>query len=625
MKDNPRLFSLRFLAVCVVLSAIATAATPYAVLKMGMSVDLSTFGLFAIALMYAGARSQGDTAVRLNVFQSAVGVVQGMAFMVVILAAFKLIPEMSGQPDLALNLSWWQIAVWMFFSAGLGMFATIPWRKAVLNDRSLPWPTGKASVAVLRTLSDEESAGIAAENRKALWTGAGIGAFTGFLRDAIGVLPPVVGNAVVNLSVMVDFTGFGIGMFLPLVVGVSGLIGVWFIAAFGQHVALYSAMSGVDPANWDACVQAVAAGDETNAFLTQSCGHAAAYMHAVASGGSVWKYVIMWNMWPATAMMIAAALTGTVVAAVKNARNRRQGAQDEPFETLADERIPAWVVWAGMTFNTVGLVVVQNLWLHIPWYDVLLSVAIQPILIIAGVRIMAITGSGPVSLFGNAMQFIYGIFRPGEMVKNLAMAQVAADAQASGEGTAGAFWVARRVGGRYLDLLIVQLVVLPIGALLTPIFFQVMADTYGIGGDHGLSAPTAVKIAGMAVVMSKGLAGLPYGALTASVVAAVVGVGLELLRGIDRVGEDGTRTPRFGWIPVPASVGFAMILPSALTIALAGGSITAAAWRAFSKGENGSYALYATNLAAGLVAGESVMGGMLVPLLAEIAKRLLAL
>lgn len=618
-----RLFSNRFLLVSLVLCAVATAATPFAVLKLGMSVDMSTAGMFIIAAMFANiTRERKDLAVQLNLVQTMICVVQGMGFMVVILAAFYLLPVMTGRPELALSLSWWQTALWIYFSAGLGVFMGVLPRRMILDDPSLPWPTGVATVSVVETLTDPAATEATAQRRKVLMVGTGAGGLIAFLRDGIGIIPSLVGNGLLGITLSLDLIGIGFGMLLPLSVGLSGLLGVWLISAFGDHVAMYAALSGTAPGDWDACVTAVGNGD-TNAFVTTSCGHAADFIAAAKNGGSHFKFLVQWMMWPATSMMLAAAITGALLPMIKNAFRKKESAAAPP--SRADEHVPRWAVVGMIAFNTLGLVVVQHLWLQIPWYDVLLSVAVQPILIVGGLRIMAITGTGPVSLFGNAMQFLYGLVRPGMLKVNLAMAQVAADAQASSESTAGSFWVARRLGGRFKDLLIAQMIVLPIGAVLTPIFFKVMVDTYGIGfGPGQLTAPTALKIASLAMVMEKGTSGLPHGALTAAVVAAVIGIGLELLLGMRRKNAAGEEAQWFPWLPVPSAVGFAMILPPSLTVAMAFGSMVSAIWRAFSTKAGGSYALFAAPLASGLLAGESVIGGILLPLLQVLAGYMLA-
>ena len=158
--------------------------------------------------------------------------------------------------------------------------------------------------------------------------------------------------------------------------------------------------------------------------------------------------------------------------------------------------------------------------------------------------------------------------------------------------------------------------VVPIGAFLTPVMFNLLEKTYGIGLNPGqLSAPTGLKIATLAVVMEKGLSYLPYGALKACVWAIILGVVFEILLSIKKKDRHGNEVSVFWWVPIPAAFGFALILPASLNIAIATGSVFAFIWRKLVPEEGKSYDLYATPIASGLIAGEAMVGSLLVPVL----------
>ncbi|OGS05176.1 MAG: hypothetical protein A3I76_00585 [Elusimicrobia bacterium RIFCSPLOWO2_02_FULL_61_11] len=256
-------------------------------------------------------------------------------------------------------------------------------------------------------------------------------------------------------------------------------------------------------------------------------------------------------------------------------------------------------------------------WFDMPWQQVLLAVAIQPLLIVAGLRVLGITGSGPVSLMANATQFLFGLIWPAHIRANLTAAYVSANPQATAENVVPSFWVAQRLGGKFKTLILAQLMVIPIGAILTPLMFNMLERTYGIGLNPGqLAAPTGLKIATLAIVMEKGLSFLPHGALQASIIAIFIGVFFELLLAFKRTNEQGHEVSRFWMVPIPAALGFALILPGSLNIGIAIGSVISAAWRQFSPGESGVYAHYAAPLASGLVAGEAMVGSIMMPALA---------
>jgi hypothetical protein len=601
--------------------AVAAVAAPYVTLKLGLGLDLTMGGMFLAAAVLGGKTSGKQLAVQLNIVQTMVSASTGVAFMVVILAAFYYLQADMGADVVQFNPTWWQMSIWLLVSSSLGIFLGAIMRRMVLDDRSLPWPTGHVGKSVVETLSDPNSGEIVERRKKVLTVSTLVSGAITYFRDGFGVLPALVGNGSYIVALAAEPAIIGLGMVLPLSVGLSGLLGVWVINSFGDTLSMYGALSGTAPESIQACVAAIQGGEVTE-FIRTTCGDGAAWMEA----GSRFKYLVKWTMWPATAMMIAAALTSVLVPLIGNliARSSGKAPDHEPVESLADEQVSMPLMLGGMAACVLLLLIVQGLWFAMPWYQVLLAVALQPLLIVAGLRVLGLTGSGPVSLMANATQFVFGLIWPNSVQQNLNAAHISADPQASSEGTVAAFWVARRIGGSFNVLIVVQFVAVAIAALLIPMVFNLLVATYGIGFEEGqLSAPTALKISSLAKVMSMGLGALPYGALAASIWAAVFGVVAELVLMVRRRGADGKElldekgnsSSRFGWVPIPSAFGFALILPPSLSIGLAVGSMISAVWRAFSTDPKGSYATYGAPLAAGGVAGEAMVGGIAIPVL----------
>ncbi len=609
----------RTIILGALLCALAAAAAPYVTLKLGQGVDLTLGGMF-LAAFVLGKRLQGrQLAIQLNLIQSMIGMVSGIAFMVVILAAFYYIHALTGR-DIGFAPSAWQMFLWLVVSANVGVFMGILPRSSILKDGKLPWPTARATLSIAQTLTDPSASESTRARREALSVSTAVAGFLTFLRDGLGVITPMVGNASLNLALGMELAALGLGMLVPLAVGLSGLLGTWLVATFGEQVARYAALSGVAEAQFGRCLETLetvgglsgAERDTAMGFLTQSCGQGAAFV----SAPSHFKYVVQWMMWPATAMMIAAAVTSVLIPVVRSMLTRRAETDEPKFESQADETIPkSWVI-GGLGVSLALLTWLTMSWFHMELAEVLLAVALQPLLIVAGLRVLGITGSGPVSLMANATQFLFGLIWPAQLRANLTAAYVSANPQASSENVVPAFWVAQRLGGRFRTLVLVQLIVIPIGALLTPIVFSVLQRTYGIGLNPGqLSAPTGLKIATLALAMEQGLGALPYGALTASKIAVVLGVVFELLLAVHK--KDGTGS-RFWFIPIPAALGFALILPPSLNIAIAIGAVTAAVWRKMAPGPEGSCERFGAPIASGLIAGEAIVGSILMPALAMI-------
>ncbi len=613
----------RLLLLGGILCAVSAAAIPYVTLKLGQSVDLTMGGMF-LAAFVLGRRMQGqELAIELNIIQTMIGLVSGIAFMVVILAAFYYIQNVFGR-DIGFNLTTWQMFLWLLVSANLGVFMGIFPRGSLLKDHSIPWPGSKATLAVAQTLTDPKATETTKKRRDVLMVSTGAAGFLTFLKDGLGVISPIVGNPALNIALGPEFAAIGLGMLVPLSVGLSGLMGTWLVSAFGETVAKYSALSGVAPENFGSCLSTLnsvggldpAQQAQAMNYLNATCGKAGEF----AGAASHFKYVVQWMMWPATALMIAAALTSVLIPIVKHFLHKdKTKFEKHEFKSLADEQIPLWWTVTGISISVALLVWMTSSWFDMPWAEVLLAVAIQPVLIVAGLRVLGITGSGPVSLMANATQFLFGLIWPAHIRSNLAAAYVSANPQATSETVVPSFWVAQRLGGKFKTLILAQLIVIPIGAILTPLMFTMLEKTYGIGLNPGqLAAPTGLKIATLAIVMEKGLSYLPYGAMQASVIAIFVGIFFELLLAFKKTNEQGHEVSRFWFVPIPAALGFALILPASLNIAMAIGSVISAIWARFSADENGSFNLYATPLASGLVAGEAMVGAILLPALAAI-------
>jgi hypothetical protein len=611
----------RLIILGVVLCAIGAAATPYVTLKLGQSVDLTMAGMFLAAYVLGGRMNGKELAIQLNIIQTMIGMCTGIAFMVVILAAFYYIQTIFHR-DIGFHPTALQMFLWLLVSANLGIFMGVVPRKSVLRDRSIPWPGSKAVLGIAQTLTDPSASESTRVRRDVLMISTGGAGFLTFLRDGLGVIPPIVANAALNISMGLEMAGVGIGMLVPLSVGLSGLLGTYVVATFGERVAKLAALSGAAPEQYDACLglmdkfAGLDGAEKTNAlqFLTTHGGQAAEYVTAT----SHFKYVVQWMMWPATAMMIAAALTSVIVPVVKNMANKRRGlAAEEEVKSLADEHVPLWWVVSGIGISVILLVWMTSTWFGMDWREVLLAVAIQPFLIVAGLRVLGITGSGPVSLMANATQFLFGLLWPARIRSNLSAAYISANPQAASENVVPSFWVAQRLGGRYRTLILAQLIVIPVGAFLTPLVFTMLQKTYGIGLNPGqLSAPTGIKIASLAIVMEKGLGYLPRGAMLASAIAIAIGIVFQLLLSWTKRDSKGNEHSRLWWVPIPAAFGFALILPASLNIAIAIGSVISAVWHRLSPKEEGSFSMFAVPVASGLVAGEAMVGAILLPALA---------
>ena len=108
----------RLMLLGLLLCAVAAAATPYVTLKLGQSVDLTMGGMFLAAAVLGRQVRGRELAVQLNLVQAMISVVSGIAFMVVILAAFYYI---QAERDIGFHPTQLQMFLWLLVSANLGV------------------------------------------------------------------------------------------------------------------------------------------------------------------------------------------------------------------------------------------------------------------------------------------------------------------------------------------------------------------------------------------------------------------------------------------------------------------------------------------------------------------------
>lgn len=177
--------------------------------------------------------------------------------------------------------------------------------------------------------------------------------------------------------------------------------------------------------------------------------------------------------------------------------------------------------------------------------------------------------------------------------------------------TAQAMW-AFKTGHRLKASMRSQVVALVLGAVVgslvvVPVYLLI-TQAYTLGSER-MPAVAALSWKATAEAVTGGLSGLPMHGLRAATIGFVVASGLCVLQ----------RTKAAGFVPSPMAMGIGMIMPVSMSAAalLGAGMIAVGRRRIASLGEGESNAL-----AAGLLAGESVIGVVIAGLVAAGVLRL---
>jgi uncharacterized oligopeptide transporter (OPT) family protein len=220
---------------------------------------------------------------------------------------------------------------------------------------------------------------------------------------------------------------------------------------------------------------------------------------------------------------------------------------------------------------------------------------------LVGTRVLGETNQGPVSAMATGLQAVFAVFWPQHIGLNLIAAGMAGNTSVQSEGTMQDFKTGRIVGSTPRILTYVQLAAVPIGAAAVAIMYPLLVRRYGLGS-AGLSAPTGIKLANMAVLLSQGFGALPRYAMQATIAAGILGVVIAVVQNKKHI----------PWIPSTAAFGFALILPGTLNIPMGLGGIAGWIWQ---KRSPQSYERYCITVASGFIAGEALLGGLVLPAL----------
>jgi putative OPT family oligopeptide transporter len=555
-------FSLRAVLCGLVVAVVMGASYPYIVLKLGFGPNVSVVAAF-LGYLALGIVFKNYNRWENNIVQTAGTAAAQTAFMCVLLAAFDML---SASPTVSFSLivTPFQSFMWLTAAGLLGVLLAVPMRQHFVVDEKLPYPDGMAAGETLIVLDGHGSE--ARQAALALGVGAVASAAVMLMTEDALVLrwfPSVmtVGTAVMmttGVGVNWSLLSLGSGMIIGLRIDASMLLGVvlaWVVAPY------------------------------------------ALLRYGVLAPTFVRNDVLFWIMWPATGMMVAGGLTALVlkwpilVKTFRKLSTANVGTDDFPL---------TWV-GAGVAVTGVALVIIQKVSLGLDVWMAVVAILLSLPLMLVGLRVLGETNWGPISAMSNMMQGIFGVLAPGHIVANMLASGTTGTIAVESEALMQDYRAGEMIGSSPKYLTIMQLIATPVGAAAVSWMYPLLRDTYGIVGDHpGLSSPISRKWAGFAEILSRGISALPPGAITALVIAVVLGVVLTVLE------SKGAK-----WVPSPTGVGIGMLVPFSVIFVMFLGGVAETVWR---RTDRRSSDLYLVPLASGLIAGEALIA-VIIPLL----------
>ncbi len=582
-------------------SALISMAYPYIVLKLGMGPNVSVLAAFlgALFLLAFASKTRGANALQNNVIQSAATSAASTAFMCVVVAAFGyLAMNESVGPEAQVSIGPWQMFFWLFCSGAIGVFFSALFRRYFVDDPQMIFADGVAAAETIKVL-DGTSDG--SSRMRTLGVTAVVGAIVAFFRDGIAFLHTWLFAGRFSIGLEWNVLSVGTGLLIGINVGLSMLLGTAVVYFFGpivmDHAGQSIVLSNVAPQYVEQVQAIITAGGqltpEQSEFLRLHGGLAQRYVQ-----DNHFSIAMMWFMWPATALMITAALTAVVLRwrslvamfrGLGQSKTSTVGREDVSLRTIILMSLLFMVLLAGF----------QHFNFNLPFWQTVAAVILGLPLILVGVRVLGETNNGPVSLMANTLQAVFRAFSP-SIGHNLVAAGMSGNINSQGEGLMQVFKTGKLIGSTPRILTWVQFWAVGIGAAAVAIMYPILTNRYRLGEE--LVAPTGLKLSNMAVLMSKGIAAFPPDALSWTIIAAVVGVLLTLLKDIK-----GWR-----WLPSAAGFGFALILPGTLNVAIGIGAIIGWIWSKYSPE---SYERHCVTVASGFIGGEALIAGLILPVL----------
>jgi putative OPT family oligopeptide transporter len=474
----------------------------------------------------------------------------------------------------------WSMVAWFAVIAALGVFAAIPIKRQLINKEGLAFPTGTATASTLRTLHAASGSSEGSRQAWALGASASFAALLTWFRDAKAAWWPAVLAVPTSLEAPITIAGQAAAKWTLALKTEVVLVGAGALMSFRTAWSLL--LGGV-------LTYGVLAPELVERGLVTKVDY---------------KSIVAWTLWPGAAILVASGLTSfafdwrSVARAFRGMTSvfrRGGGASARAIDAV--ECPPSWfpLGFALLAPIVVWLMVVL---FQIPWWAGVVAVPLALLTGFVAARVTGETDVTPTKALGAVTQLAYGVLTPGNLTGNIMSANVTGGAGLHAADMLTTLKTGWLLGGNPRAQFFAQLFGVVVGAALVVPAFNLLIPDPAVLGSDAWSAPSCVVWAGVSRAFAGGLDALDASARTAIGIGAALGVALACL---ERFAPRAVRA----WIPSPAGVGIAMVVPGSNALAMFLGGFAAELLRRacprFAE-------RYSTPIASGLIAGESLMG-----------------
>jgi len=611
--DMPQL-TLRSAITGFLLGGILSATNLYVGAKTGWTLGV---GITSVVLAFAMFKiltrigAQDMTILENNAMQSiatAAGYMTGP--LISGMAAYMIIQNTT--------VPWWQMMTFNVVLSLMGVLVAFPMKRRFINEEQQPFPEGRAAGVVLDTLySSQASIGMFKARALAIaalvagglkfisgenimtWIQTGllklksawhlpehIDAWYYSLADK-GVVPvPKLANVDIRqlgLSPTMDLALFGAGGLMGIRAASSLMLGM--IINFVFLVPWMISLGEIPPR-----------ADGTFSRI-----------HVVNN----------WALWWGIAIMVVAALTSlfakpqVILSAFKGFGRRKDAGND----VLKHIELPLWISFVGVPILAVIGVFLMNRWFGVRWDLGLMAVPLILVLAMIAANSTALTSITPTGSLSKIPQFLFGSIDPGHPPTNVMTALMCVEVSSNSSNLLMDIKPGYMLGAKPRQQAIGHCIGIIAGALAsTPLFYLLFLSEWKPGQSimdnmitDQFSFPSAMQWKGVSdlvqAVFSEGRSPIVHSAIVAMLVAAVVGLVLEVIR----------IASKYKFPISPLAIGLGVVVTPDSTMAMFGGALFF--WllqrRYQTQPTSSGYKLWVDTqepICAGLIAGAALVG-----------------
>lgn len=575
--DEPNL-TARAVIAGIFIGAVMCLSNIYVFFKTGWSL-----GVTLTACILAYALFQALQATGLQAFRRPLGALENNALTTVASGAGYMTAGGNAAAFGALLMvttvrpSQIGMVAWFAVISALGVFAAIPIKRQLINKEALAFPTGTATAETIRLIHGATDKAKSAGTAAALIWASAFGGVLALLRDAAKLFP---------------------GTWMPEGLTLSGIPLMKWTLSFKAEVVLLGAGALMSwRTGWT--------------LLLGALLNYAVLAPALYDDGTItevtYKSILNWTLWPGAAILVGAGLTqfaldykalGRAFSGLGAMFNKSKRGTSETG--IAAVESPEWWFPAGFMVLSPLIILLMVVMFQIPWWAAIVAIPLAVLMGFIAARVTGETDVTPTKALGPVTQAVYGVITPGNMAGNIMSANVTGGIGLHAADLLTTLKTGWLLGAKPRHQLYAQLFGVLAGSVMIVVMFDILVDPSQLGSEEW-PAPSCVVWAGVSKTFVNGISSLPESAQ----IATLVGLGLGILMTVvEKLAPKHIKA----YLPSAFGLGIAMVVPANSSIMM----FIGAAIAEYIRRKQPQYDNYTIPVASGLIAGESIMGIIIV-------------